>query len=120
MLCLLYSIVSLGLHIVLVFHRRLHTTLCGNHLSWLFGCSNKQYMEVSGEVHALAALCLGKVTHYRLPRRLGGPSELMLMLLRKENFFYMLEIRLIPRLSSLKHNHCTVVMSSSHFVGNTN
>ena len=80
MLCPLHSIVSLGLHIVLVFHRRLHTAPCVNHLLWLFGCSNKQYMEVSGEVHALAALCPGKVTHYALPRRLGGPSELVLML----------------------------------------
>ena len=120
MLCPLYSIVSLGLHIVLVFHRRLHTAPCGNHLLWLFGCSNKQYMEVSGEIHAMAALCPRKVTHYTLPRRLDGPSELVLMLLRKEYLFYMLEIRLIPRLSSLKHNHCTVTMSSCHFVGNTN
>jgi len=77
-------------------------------------------MEVSGEVHALAALCPRKVTHYTLPRRLGGRSELVLMLLRKENLFYMLEVRLIPRLSNLKRNHCTVIMSSCHFVGNTN
>lgn len=119
MLCPLYSIVSLGLHIFLVFHRRLHTAPCGN-MSWLFGCSNKLYMEVSGEVHALAALCPREVTHYTLPRRLGGPTELVLMLVKKENLFYMLEIRLIPRLSSLKHNHCTVIMSSCHFVGNTN
>jgi len=79
-LCPLYSIVSLGLHIVLVFHRRLHTAPCENHLSWLFGCSNKQYMEVSGEVHALAVLFPRKVTHYTLPRRLDGP----LMLLREK------------------------------------
>jgi hypothetical protein len=35
--------------------------LHGSHVSWLFGCSNKQQVEASGQVHALAALCLGKV-----------------------------------------------------------
>jgi hypothetical protein len=57
-------------------------------------------MEVSGEVHALAGWALDAFE-------------------RKKNYFYMLEIRLIPRLSSLKHNHYTV-MSSCHFVWNTN
>jgi hypothetical protein len=59
----------------------------------------------------------GKWTHYTLPGRLGEPSKLVLMLLRKENLVHMLEIRLIPRLSSLKHNHCTVIMSSIILLG---